>query len=138
MRENLKHYKLICTLFLIIISMLVLLNVRLIKISILNKGKSLQVTNPNSRTIKVYGYSEILDMVSKVPNLYIKNFNNNEENKKLLKVELDYKGDITSFIKVINDFKGKENYVNLENLKIENANKVNQSISFDLVLIKNR
>lgn len=138
MSEKLKHYKLICALFLIIISILVLLNIRSIKISILNKGKNIQPANSTSKNIKVYGYSEILDMVSKVPNLYIKNFNNNEESKKLLKVEFNYKGDITSFIKVIDDFKGKENYVNLENLKIENANKVNQSINFDLVLIKNR
>ena len=138
MSENLKHYKIICALFLIIISILVLLTIRSIKISILNRGKNIQATNSTSKNIKVYGYSDILDMVSKVPNLYIKNFNNNEESKNLIKVEFDYKGDITSFIKVINDFKGKENYVNLENLKIENANKVNQSINFDLVLIKNR
>lgn len=138
MSENLKHYKLICTLFLIITSVLTLLNVRSIKMSILNKGKNIQAAYSTSKDNKVYGYSEILDMVSKVPNLYIKNFNNNEESKKLLKVELDYKGDITSLIEVIKDLKKKENYVNIENLKIENANKVNQSISFDLVLIKNR
>jgi hypothetical protein len=138
MKENLKYYKLICAFFFIIVSILVVLNIGVIKKSILNKDKNILAANSIPKDIKVYGYSEILDMVSKVPNLYIKNFNNNEESKKLLKVELDYKGDIISFLNLIKNLKEEENYINFENLKIENANKVNQSISFDLVLIKNR
>jgi len=136
--ENIKHYRLVCTLFLIIISILIFLNIRFMKIGELNKRYNIPVVNTNSKSIKEYGYSEIFELISKVPNLNINNFNINGENKKLLKLELEYKGDINSFIKIINDLKENDNYVNIENIKIENINYGNQSINFNLFLIKNR
>lgn len=136
--ENIKNYRLVCALFLMIISILIFLNISSIKIGELNKNYNIPEVNTNSKSIKEYGYSEIFELLSKVPNININNFDSNGENKKLLKLELEYKGDINSFIRIIEDLKEEDNYVNLENIKIENINNTNQAINFNLFLIKNK
>jgi hypothetical protein len=136
--ENIKFYRLVCILFIFIIIILAFFNIKSLKIMNLNKSQDKSIENNKPKITKEYGYSEALELLSKVPNLTITNFTNNADNKKLLKVELDYKGDIYSFIKTINDIKEEDNYLNIDNIKIENNNTNNQTIRFDIFLIKNR
>lgn len=136
--ENIKFYRLVCILFIFIIIILVFFNINSLKIMNLNKMEDKSIENNKPNITKEYGYSEALELLSKVPNLNITNFTNNVDNKKLLKVELDYKGDIYSFIKTINDIKEEDNFFNIDNIKIENNNTINQTIRFNLFLIKNR
>lgn len=136
--ESIKHYSLICIAFMIIISVLIYLNMKAVKLVELNRRYEKLIVSAKSSKIKEYGYSEALEVLSKVPNLNINSFNNNIDNKKLLKVELEYNGDIDSFIKIIKSLKEEDNYYNIDNIKIENISVDKKIIKFNVLLIKNR
>jgi hypothetical protein len=136
--ESIKHYSLICIAFMIIISVLIYLNMKAVKLVELNRRYEKLIVSAKSSKIKEYGYSEALEVLSKVPNLNINSFNNNIDNKKLLKVELEYNGDIDSFIKIIKSLKEEDNYYNIDNIKVENISVDKKIIKFNVLLIKNR
>lgn len=135
--ENIKSYRFFCLTFFIIISILIYFNMKYVKQIDLNRRYDKPIVGNKSNNLKAYGYSEALEVLSKEPNVSINTFNN-IDNKKLLKVELNYNGDIYNFITTIQNLKKEDNFYNIDNIKIENINETKAIIKFSLLLIKNR
>lgn len=135
--ENIKSYRFFCLTFFIIISILIYFNMKYVKQIDLNRRYDKPIVGNKSNNLKAYGYSEALEVLSKEPNVIFNTFNN-IDNKKLLKVELNYNGDIYNFIKTIQNLKEEDNFYNIDNIKIENINETKALIKFSLLLIKNR
>lgn len=135
--KSIRAYKFAVIAFFIIISILVYFNISYLKqLELIRSNVKPEVTfKPN--IIKAYGYSDALEVLSKIPHINISSFNVIED-KKLLKVEIEYDGDIDSFIKTLSDLKKEDNYYNIDNIKLENINTTKQLIRLNLLLVKNK
>lgn len=137
-KENIKFYKILCVVFLIIISCMIIID-----LSVFRKREVLKVQKVNNNwlqpaALKSYGYSETLIVLGKEPNIEAMSLNIDTSGKKLLKVDVKYNGNIEELQRTIDNLRKEDNFYNISNLRIENIDEKGQSISFELYLIKNK
>lgn len=134
---ELTKLKFISTIFGIIAVILLLLN-----ISIKEAKRNLTSISVSSihveKEIKIYGYSDILDIVSGYKNIKILNLYTSSENKELVKIEVQYSGSLASLNDALHYFSSRECFHSVEAIRVNNDFENKQIIYATILFFKRK
>lgn len=130
-------YKIIILVLLTLICWLMYENFYLIEsmISVTNDNTYIQAP---AEEIPKYGYSDMLDLLSKDSSIKIINISNDLENIDKVKVDIEYNGTADCLYNSLQSFKGADNFCYVDNIKINMDEDNKKIVNATLCFIKNK
>jgi Leucine-rich repeat (LRR) protein len=138
MKENLKLYRILAGVFLIIGLALAAMNINILKSSYLIKTTSVSSNNIIKPIVKAFGYSDILNILKEDENLEILGINKIIDGKNLIEADLKYLGQIEGLYNTLENIKREACFVSIEKIKINETENHTKDVMLTVTFLKDK